>query len=179
MDIASVFECVVRAGHHAAKLPSALAAASLFLLMVMTFCDVMLRSVLNDPIEAATELTRILMAIIVFAALPIVSARGEHIVVDLTDGMFKGLARRLRNAMVDLACGALLIWPARRCFVLAARAREYGDLTEYLAIPQFYIAYFVAFATATTAGVLLARGAIAMIAPGLLEARTASSRLPE
>ena len=42
-------------------------------MMIMTFFDVVLRSTVNTPIEAATELTRILMAIVVFSALPVVS----------------------------------------------------------------------------------------------------------
>ena len=64
----------------------AVAAASLFFLMAMTFFDVLLRSALNDPIEAAPELTRMSVAIIVFASLPVLSARGGHISVDLLDG---------------------------------------------------------------------------------------------
>ena len=45
-------------------------------MMIMTFFDVVLRSTINTPIEAATELTRILMAVVVFSALPVVSGRG-------------------------------------------------------------------------------------------------------
>ena len=47
---------------------SILASLALFFLMAMTFADVVLRSVFNDPIESATELTRLLMAIIVFSS---------------------------------------------------------------------------------------------------------------
>ena len=52
--------------------PIWLAATVLFLLMSMTFLDVILRSVFNNPIESATELTRLFMAILVFSALPMV-----------------------------------------------------------------------------------------------------------
>ena len=52
-----------------ANAPTHAAAAILFCLMVMTFADVILRSALNNPIESATELTRLFMAIMVFAAL--------------------------------------------------------------------------------------------------------------
>ena len=48
--------------------PTWLAATVLFLLMSMTFLDVLSRSILNNPIESATELTRLFMAIMVFAA---------------------------------------------------------------------------------------------------------------
>ena len=161
----SLAERVVDFGRIAARLPSWVAAAALFFLMVMTFCDVVLRSAFDSPIEAATELTRICMAIIVFASLPIISARGGHIAVDLLDNFFRGWAARLRNVVVDLLCGAMLFWPARQAFKLAERARDYGYLTEYLGIPQFYTAYFIAIATFVTAIVLLLRGVIDLLAP--------------
>ncbi len=63
----------------------------------------------------------------------------------------------------------MLIWPARQVLVLAERARSYGDVTEYLALPQFYIEWFIAIMTFITAIVLLVRGLIVLIAPQLLE----------
>lgn len=164
----SLPEILVAAGRWIARFPSWLAAAALFLLMVMTFCDVILRSMFNSPIEAATEMTRIFMAIVVFASLPIISAQGGHIAVDLMDFLFRGWGERLRNGIVDIASGVMLIWPARQCFILADRARDYGDLTEYLGIPQFYIAYFVALAVSATILVLVLRGLIELVAPATL-----------
>ena len=160
---------LVEAGRALAPLPSWLAAAALFLLMTMTFFDVMLRSLFNSPIEAATELTRIAMAIIVFASLPVISARAGHIVVDLLDFLFRGWGARLRDCIVDVASGLLLVWPAAQCFKLAARAKDYGDLTEYLAIPQFYVEYFIAIFTSITVVVLIVRGLIELVAPEVLQ----------
>lgn len=152
------------------KLPIILASIVLFALMVMIFTDVMMRSAFNAPFEAATELTRWFMAIIVFLMLPIISGRQEHIVVDLTDSFFTNAwAARIRDSVVNLACGAMLIWPARQVVVLAERARSYGDVTEYLALPQFYIEWFIAIMTFITALVLLVRGLIVLFAPQLLE----------
>jgi TRAP-type C4-dicarboxylate transport system permease small subunit len=153
-----------------AQLPLVVASIFLFLLMVMTFADVIMRSTFNAPIEAATELTRMFMAIVVFLALPVISGRGEHIVVDLADPLFKSdWSVRLRDGIINLACGLMLFWPAERVVVLAERARSYGDVTEYLAIPLFYIEYFIAIMTFITAIILVARGLITLIAPKLLE----------
>lgn len=159
---------LVAAGRWASQAPSWLAAVALFFLMVMTFCDVILRSMFNSPIEAATELTRICMAVIVFSALPVISARGDHIVVDLLDSLFRGWVARVRSGVIDIVSGALLIWPARQVFILADRARDYGDLTEYLAIPQFYIGYFIAIAVSATVIVLILRGLVDLFAPEAL-----------
>ncbi len=161
---------LIRLARYASMAPLMLAITALFLMMVMTFADVVMRSALNTPIEAATELTRIMMAIVVFAALPMVSGRAEHITVDLLDPIFpKGLAR-WRDAIIALACGAILWWPAERVVVLAERARSYGDLTEYLGIPQFYIAWFVAVFTYLTAAALIGRGLVLIFAPSALDA---------
>jgi TRAP-type C4-dicarboxylate transport system permease small subunit len=150
------------------RLPSLLAAATLFALMVMTFLDVMLRSIFNNPIEAATELTRLFMAIMVFSSLPVISWNNGHIVVDLLDSWFGETASRIRDGVINLACGVALAWPALRVWQLADRARQYGDVTEYLQIPQFYIAYFIAVSTFITAGLLVVRGLLGLVAPGLL-----------
>lgn len=149
--------------------PVLVACAALFILMVMTFCDVILRSVFNAPIEAATELTRILMAILVFAVLPVASARGDHIAVDLTDGLFARLQlTRVRNGLVFLFSGIMLYWPIQRVWILAERARDYGDVTEYLAIPQFYVGWFIAVFTALAAIAMVVTGLLYLFAPRLL-----------
>lgn len=156
----------------ASALPVALASFALFALMIMTFSDVMLRSLFNAPIEAATELTRIFMAIAVFSVLPVISARGEHIAVDLTDNFFHWLKlERWRDGLVDIVCGVMLIWPVQRVWILAERARSYGDVTEYIGIPQFYIGWFIAAATALTALILIVQGLLRLVAPTLLESK--------
>ena len=150
-------------------LPTLLACVALFILMVMTFFDVILRSVFNAPIEAATGLTRILMAILVFSVLPIISAGRGQIAVDLTDGIFARLRlSRARDAIVYLVSGIMLIWPIQRVWVLAERARDYGDVTEYLAIPVFYVGWFIATFTTITAVAMIITGILHIIAPQAL-----------
>ncbi|WP_209509384.1 MULTISPECIES: TRAP transporter small permease subunit [unclassified Ruegeria] len=149
--------------------PTQLACVALFILMVMTFFDVILRSVFNAPIEAATELTRILMAILVFSVLPIISAGRGQIAVDLTDGIFARLRlSRVRDAIVYLVSGIMLIWPIQRVWVLAERARDYGDVTEYLSIPVFYVGWFIAAFTAITAIAMIITGILHIFAPQAL-----------
>lgn len=153
----------------AARLPALLAALALFVLMVMTFCDVVLRSVFNAPIEVAADMTRLLMAITVFSVLPVVSAQGGHISVDLLDGVFKrNHLTRWRDAFTNLFCGVILIWPAERVFVLAERSRSYGDVMEYLRLPLHFVGWFIAAVTAINAVVLVVRGLGYLFAPKLM-----------
>lgn len=140
-----------------------IAGATLFVLMAMTFTDVVLRSVFNAPLEAAAELTRIFMAVIVFTVLPVVSAKGDHISVDLMDPLFGPWASRLRDGLVSLLCGVALLWPAERIMVLAERARSYGDVTEFLHIPDFYAGWMIAIFTGLAAVALALRGLAILI----------------
>jgi len=151
--------------HYVAVIPTWVAAFFLFALMVMTFFDVILRSSINNPIESATELTRLFMAIIVFASLPMVSWKSDHIVVDLLDPIFSRKLARFRDIAIDLICGIVLLWPAKRVWDLAERARSYGDVTEYLGFPQHFTGWFIAAFTLLTALVFLARGVIRIFAP--------------
>lgn len=151
-------------------LPGLLASAALFILMTMTFADVVLRSVFNAPIEIAADLTRLLMAIMVFAMLPVMSVRGAHISVDLLEGVFeKYKLLRISDIVVNLICGAMLLWPAKRVFDLAERSRSYGDKMEYLGLPLHYLGWFIAVMTAITALALFARGIGLIFAPRYFE----------
>lgn len=159
---------------HLLKLPEYVASLSLFALMILTFSDVMLRSVLNAPIEAGADLTRLLMAITVFAVMPALSARDGQISVDLLDKVFArwGLSRA-RDGLVNLLCGIMLFWPAERVWVLAERSRSYGDVMEYLGLPLHYVAWFIAIFTGLTALVLVGRGIAGLFFPRWLEAHNA------
>ncbi len=153
----------------ASVLPVIVASTALFILMLMTFCDVILRSVFNSPIEAATELTRILMAVLVFSVLPIISVTNGHIAVDLTDGIFHRLRlSRVRDGLIHLFSGVMLYWPVQRVWVLAERARDYGDVTEYLSVPTFLVGWFIALSVAVTALAMIVTGLLHLFSPDTL-----------
>ncbi len=154
-----------RLGRIAVQLPSWLAALTLFVMMAMTFIDVILRSAANSPLAAGPELTKIFMAIIVFSSLPMVTWRGEGIVVDLLDPWFSPFAARVRDFLVDLITGVLLFWPAFRIWDFVERARSYGDTTEYLQIPMTYIVTLIAVSVVITACVLIIRAFTGILRP--------------
>lgn len=70
---------------------------------------------------------------------------------------------------MSLFCGAILWWPAHRVVDLAERSRSYGDLTEFLQIPTFYVAWLIALMTFLTMVVLVLRGILLLFAPKALE----------
>ena len=62
-----------------------LSAAALFAIMALTFADVTGRKLLDHSIPGSLEMTELLMVIVIFAALPLVSLRGEHVLFDSLD----------------------------------------------------------------------------------------------
>ncbi|MGI9509960.1 MAG: TRAP transporter small permease, partial [Geminicoccaceae bacterium] len=76
------------AGIWAARGLLGVAAVLLFAMLALTCVDVIGRYLLNAPINGKTELTRFMMAGLIASALPVISAGGGHISVDLFDRFF-------------------------------------------------------------------------------------------
>jgi TRAP-type transport system small permease protein len=161
---------IKKAYHFLVEVPIWLACAALFILMVMTFCDVILRSSFDAPIEAATELTRIFVAVMVFAVMPHISVNDGHIAVDLTDGIFERFRlSRIRNGLILILSGVLLSWPVSQVWTLAERTRDYGDVTEYLALPQYLTMWFIAAGITLAAAAMVLAGVLTLVAPRILK----------
>lgn len=120
-----------------------LAALILFLLMVLTCSDVVGRYFFNAPIFGATEMTRLMMGVLIFLALPVIFRREDHIAVDLLDGLFQRRLVEIRQIVINGVTSVLLFGLAQRMWVLTNRAQEYGDMTEYLNIPLWPISGFM------------------------------------
>ncbi|MEF2482753.1 TRAP transporter small permease [Vibrio mimicus] len=120
-----------------------LAALSLFLMMVVTFIDVMSRNILNAPILGATEMIEVLLAIMVFMAFPLVSWQEENICVDLLDNYFPNKWIGLRQIIINLICACSLILVAITNWKLAERSLKYEEVTEILELPLGYVTYLI------------------------------------
>ena len=113
-----------------------LAAVALFAIMGLTLADVLGRKLLNHSITGSLELTEILMVVVIFAALPLVSLHGEHVVFDSLDHLMPPWLRRLQQAVVDLGCAAALGGLAWLMWDKAAQMASYGDTTAQLQLPM-------------------------------------------
>ena len=110
----------------------------------MTCIDVAGRYLFNSPLNGATELTRLLMAGIIFSALPAVGLREDHVTVDLIDPVFPKVLTRARQLLINLISTVILAVVSWRVWLLAERAGQYGDRTEFLQIPVAPFVYFIA-----------------------------------
>ena len=117
------------------------AACLLFLLMMVTFIDVMGRNFFNRPLTGASELTEVMLATIVFLMLPSIAVRQEHIGVDLVDMLSRRLLdvlQHLLTAIVGTILFGLISW---RLWILGNMALRYADATPSLGIPLAFVIY--------------------------------------
>ncbi|MEJ8572773.1 TRAP transporter small permease [Microbaculum marinum] len=129
----------------------------LFILMMLTVVDVVGRYFLNAPLPGGFELTEFIMAAIVYAGLPVVSAAGAHITIDLLDDVTPARVVPWQSLMVNVACAGCFGVFAWRLWLLGNQISEYGDVTEYLGIPQSPVIYLGAATSAVAAIIHLSK----------------------
>ena len=134
------------------------AASTLFILMSVTCIDVLGRYLFDRPLVGSVEITELLLGCLIFSAMPLITWRKEHIVVDLIDNLFSPGIQKIRDMFFDLCIGCSLLVIGMKVWNLADRAASYEEVTEYLEIPVAYFIQFIAvscFLTAITAFVLV------------------------
>ncbi|MBM3384831.1 MAG: TRAP transporter small permease [Betaproteobacteria bacterium] len=118
------------------------AAATLLALSAVTVIDVFGRYVFNTPIGGADEMTVFLMAVGVYAVLPRISRREEHIAVDIVDLVFPRRWLGLRQALLNALGAAFMAMVTWRMSIVAARMAEGNEVTMFLRLPKGPLAYF-------------------------------------
>lgn len=142
------------AWHYLEKTLGLVCAALLVAMMSLTAVDVIARYLLNAPIKGAFELTEILLACLVFAAMPITTGAREHIEVELFDPKSVPM-RRMLAAIATLSGIVVFAVIGFEIFEYAGRMAKYGQTTNSLKIPLAYIGYVAAAGCALCVAVLV------------------------
>ncbi len=124
------------------------ASAILFVLMLITFADVVARYLFNFPLRGAFEATELMLLVLIFAGLPLVSHADEHVTMDFIDLMLPAPALRALERLVHALCAAVLFFLAWLIWLKAGKIAAYGDTTDVLRVK---VAPFVYFMTAMIA----------------------------
>ncbi|WP_372827389.1 TRAP transporter small permease [Polaromonas sp.] len=111
-----------------------LAAVALFAIMALTFFDVGGRKLLSNSITGSLELTELLMVVVIFAALPLVSIRGEHVVFDSLDHYLPAGLRKIQRAIMQAICAAALLALGWLMWQTGGQYLETGETTAQLKI---------------------------------------------
>lgn len=137
------------------------AALCLLSMMLITTADVLGRYLFAAPMPGAFEITQILLAATIFAGLPIVTLKEEHVTVSLVSDRLPTSVRRVHAALAGFAGAAILGVLAWRLGGQAARLASYGDTTSLLRIPLSPLAWtmsgLTALAGALAAGLAISR----------------------
>jgi TRAP-type C4-dicarboxylate transport system permease small subunit len=116
----------------------------LMAMMFVTAIDVGGRYLLNKPLPGGFELTEIMLATLIYCALPLVSKQREHIVIDTFDFMMSPVVKRGFDIFADIVCSITLSGIGYLIFRRAVRVAEYGDTTNVLKLPLAPVAYVMA-----------------------------------
>lgn len=119
-------------------------ASLVFIMMAITFADVWGRYFLNMPVYGAADIIAHLMALVVFASLPRICIKKEHITVDLLDHLFPERVKKPRNFIVSLVCAIIYFCMAWQVGLMTLDFIEYGDTSSDLLIPKAWIGGFIA-----------------------------------
>jgi TRAP-type C4-dicarboxylate transport system permease small subunit len=128
-----------------------LAGTALFAIMVLTLVDVAGRKLIDTSVTGSLEVTELLLVAVIFAGLPLVSLKGEHVVFDSLDPLWPPAWRRAQQAVVDLACMVLLLGVAWVMWAKAGDMVSYGDTTAQLLLPLGPFVYGMSLLCAVTA----------------------------
>jgi TRAP-type transport system small permease protein len=97
------------------------------------------------------------MVIVIFAALPLVSIRREHVVFDSFDHFMGPRARLLQSMLVNLLCGGLLLALSYLMWRTGGEFAETGETTAQLKLLKAPFIYGMSLMCGLTGLVHLAR----------------------
>jgi TRAP-type C4-dicarboxylate transport system permease small subunit len=129
----------------------AVAGVLLFCMMTLTFVDVVLRYIFNAPLRGSFEITELMLVGLIFAALPLVSRREEHVVMDFLDRYIPFRIYRALRALEHVVSAAVMAGMGCLMWSKASTLAAYGDTTAILRIglsPYVYAIALLIFITA-------------------------------
>jgi len=121
-----------------------ISAILLFLMMALTFVDVIGRYFFTAPIFGAAEMIQFLLAMTIFGGLSLVNARDSHITVELFEPWLQRRIPRLQPLMVQafsVLVMAIIAWQLTK---FAIEAHQIGSFTVVLEWPLVVVAGTVA-----------------------------------
>jgi len=104
-------------------------------LALLTCADVIARYYFNAPVNGAYELTQMMLFALIFAALPMTTARNEHVDVSLLTSAAGQYGDRLFQAVGNLLSAVVLFALGWRLWAHGARLVDEGAVTNSLELP--------------------------------------------
>ncbi len=116
----------------------------LFVMMMLTFVDVIGRYLFTAPVFGAAEMIQFLLAMTIFGGLCLVNARDEHITVELLEPQIDRWIPTARRIIVQLFSVGMMAVIAFQLYQFALDAERVGTKTVVLEWPFATVAFAVA-----------------------------------
>jgi TRAP-type C4-dicarboxylate transport system permease small subunit len=145
----------------------------LFAMMTITAADVIGRYLFNAPVPGGFEIVQYLMAIVIFASLPLTTAAERHLTVSVLENRFRGITRhiyRIVMLLISLIALGVIAW---RMGVQAEVLGRSQQVSGFLQLPLAPIAW-----TMTALAALAALVAAVKLAAALSIGRSAATNAP-
>ncbi|MGE0736324.1 MAG: TRAP transporter small permease [Alphaproteobacteria bacterium] len=110
------------------------ASVILFVIMVLSFFDVIGRELLSQPIYGAYEMTEFLMGLLIFTALPVLCAREGHVTIDLFDSVIPKSWVRWQRIVVNFICALTIALMAWRLYIEGVTLLSHNEVTMTLKV---------------------------------------------
>lgn len=132
-----------------------IASVVLFLMMILTITDVVLRKTLSKSILGTVEVTEFLMVIVIFFTLAHTEILNGHVKVDLVMSRFGERAQSLVDMITQFICFILCVLITWSTLIYAEVMRVSGEVSQDLWVPIYPFIYVVAMGCAVLALTLL------------------------
>lgn len=138
-------------GHPLQQLVGGVLVLLLSAMVALTFTDVVGRRLFNTPVFGANDITEHLMATLIFAGLPLLTARRGHLSIDLFDRWLLQPRWRAWHKLVDVLIAVVLGLIAWEYFLAIEEAQGINEVSPALSIPRAWMYSFIALTTALAA----------------------------
>ena len=120
---------------------------SLSILVIITVIDVFGRYLLGIPLPGTSEITEIILAILIYIGLPYVSKNEEHISVSLLSNYLSKNFKVIHKIIINFVVTLLLLLIARQLYIHGMDLKSYQEVTTFLEVPKAPIAFTMAILT--------------------------------
>jgi len=120
---------------------------SLTVLVLITVVDVSGRYLLGIPLPGTSEITEIILGVLIYIGLPYISKKEEHISVSLLSNYLPNNVKILHKILINFIVALLLLVIARQLYLHGVDLKSYQEVTTFLEIPKAPIAFAMALLT--------------------------------
>ena len=132
------------------RLLTVLAAFFMFFVAGLTIVDVTGRYVFNSPVHGGVELIEFALGLLIFSALPLVTVKRAHIVVELFDGFMSKQFKLFREIIVLFISAGMIAFITERMWRTGLEMQEFDDISLTLELPTAPVLFALTFLSAVS-----------------------------